>query len=222
MDNEKTDDVQCVVTCTHCGMQTGLSLKQLEGDKPLKCPACGAPFEIVAPPKAPRKAKRDYGRLIDDPIWGAYWRDRRAENGGGEWDAETTTAFITEIDKVNEDDVILATCTYCGTQTRVNTSVAEADKPVPCRVCGAPLEIESSDPWEKRVRERSKLVKCEKCGALTEMRNTYYVDGMRYCARCNELLPKGRLTWGKLALVALLILFTIIFFTFIVWEACTR
>ena len=109
------------------------------------------------------------------------------------------------IDKVNEDDVLLVLCTYCGTQTRVNPRAVEADKPVPCRMCGAPLKIELPDSWERRVRKRSKLVKCERCGALTEVRNTYYVDGMRYCARCNELSHKERSKWVYLVILALII-----------------
>ncbi len=70
MKNERTEgDVQYFVTCTYCGTQTGLSFKQLEGDKPLKCPTCGAPLKVV-PPRAkgrgePRtKIKREYGYLF--------------------------------------------------------------------------------------------------------------------------------------------------------------
>jgi hypothetical protein len=82
MKNEKDDDVQNFATCTYCGTQTGLSFKHLEGDKPLKCRACGAPLEVVPPAKPPekaKKAKRDFGRLIDDPVWGEYWRERRTD-----------------------------------------------------------------------------------------------------------------------------------------------
>lgn len=56
MKNERTeDDVPYFVTCTYCGTQTGLSLKRLEGDKPLKCRVCGAPFKVAPPPKKPPK-----------------------------------------------------------------------------------------------------------------------------------------------------------------------
>jgi rRNA maturation protein Nop10 len=59
MDKEKKaeDDFPYFATCTHCGMQTGFSLKQLECDEPLKCPACGAPLKIATPPKRPPKKK---------------------------------------------------------------------------------------------------------------------------------------------------------------------
>lgn len=68
MNGEKTDDdVQHFATCTYCGTQTGLSLKRLEGDKPLKCRTCGAPLKVVPPPKRPPKKRkkpgRDYGVL---------------------------------------------------------------------------------------------------------------------------------------------------------------
>lgn len=72
MNDEQTDNVPYFVTCTHCGMQTGLPLKQLEGDKPLKCRACGAPFKVVPPPAKGRgepqkKIKRDYGYYFTHP-----------------------------------------------------------------------------------------------------------------------------------------------------------
>lgn len=121
------------------------------------------------------------------------------------------------IDKVNEDDVLLVTCTYCGTQMPVNPHAVEADEPVPCRTCGAPLEIEVPDSWERRLRERSKLVKCGKCGALTEVRNTYYVDGIRYCARCNELLHKERSKWVYLIILTLIIGLTMAVVIFEFW-----
>jgi hypothetical protein len=54
--SERTeDDVPYFVTCTYCGTQTQLSLKQLESDKPLKCRTCGAPFKVVPPAKRPPK-----------------------------------------------------------------------------------------------------------------------------------------------------------------------
>ncbi len=56
MKSERTeDDVPYFVTCTYCGTQTQLSLKQLESDKPLKCRTCGAPLRVVPPPKRPPK-----------------------------------------------------------------------------------------------------------------------------------------------------------------------
>jgi DNA-directed RNA polymerase subunit RPC12/RpoP len=63
MDKEKANDVQYVVTCTYCGTQTGLSTKQLEENRPLKCRVCGAPLKIVPPPKrpAPKGEKRSSG-----------------------------------------------------------------------------------------------------------------------------------------------------------------
>jgi len=96
------------------------------------------------------------------------------------------------MDDGKDDAQYLVTCTYCGTQTRVNPRAVKGENLVTCRMCGAQLEIELPDSRERRVRKRSKIVKCEKCGALTEVRNTYYVDGVRYCARCNELLHAER------------------------------
>ena len=58
MDKEKADDVQYFVTCTYCGAQTGLSFKQLENNRPLKCRTCGAPLTIVPPPKRPAKKRK--------------------------------------------------------------------------------------------------------------------------------------------------------------------
>ena len=55
MQNEKAENGQTFATCTYCGTQTQLSLKQLESDKPLKCRTCGAPFKVVPPPKKPPK-----------------------------------------------------------------------------------------------------------------------------------------------------------------------
>ena len=58
MNDEQPDDAQYFVTCTYCGTQTQLSLKQAESDKPLKCRTCGAPFKVVPPPKKPVKKKK--------------------------------------------------------------------------------------------------------------------------------------------------------------------
>lgn len=67
MKNEKTDDdVQYFVTCTYCGTQTQLSLKQLEGDRPLKCRTCGAPFKVVPPKKPPKKPLKKRKKTFDD------------------------------------------------------------------------------------------------------------------------------------------------------------
>ncbi len=84
MKNEKAEgDVQYFATCTYCGMQTGLSLKQLESDEPLKCRACGAPLKVVPPrkrrPKKRKKSDRDYGALIAD----RYDYDRKLEEEKG-------------------------------------------------------------------------------------------------------------------------------------------
>lgn len=58
MQNERTEeDVPYFVTCTYCGTQTQLSLKQFESDKPLKCRVCGAPFKVVPPPERPPKKR---------------------------------------------------------------------------------------------------------------------------------------------------------------------
>ncbi|MGD8719057.1 MAG: hypothetical protein PVH29_09590 [Candidatus Zixiibacteriota bacterium] len=48
------DDVQYFVTCTYCGTQTQLALGQIESDRPLKCPACGASLKVVPPPPPPK------------------------------------------------------------------------------------------------------------------------------------------------------------------------
>ncbi len=67
MDNGKAeDDVQYFVTCTYCGTQTQLSLKQIENDRPLKCRTCGAPFRVVPPKKPPKKPVKKRKKPFDD------------------------------------------------------------------------------------------------------------------------------------------------------------
>lgn len=66
MDKRKPDDVSCLATCTYCGTQTKLSLRQFESDHLFKCPECGAPLKVVRPPAKRRgeprmKMKRYYG-----------------------------------------------------------------------------------------------------------------------------------------------------------------
>jgi len=63
------DDARHVATCAYCGTQTGLSFKQLENNRPLKCRTCGAPLKVVPPPSKGRgepqiKMKREYGYLF--------------------------------------------------------------------------------------------------------------------------------------------------------------
>jgi hypothetical protein len=60
MKNEKAEDVQYFVTCAYCGTQTGLSFKQLEDFKPLKCRMCGAPFIIEVPGKPTAEGDRKH------------------------------------------------------------------------------------------------------------------------------------------------------------------
>ncbi len=92
-----------------------------------------------------------------------------------------------------EDDVpYLATCTYCGTQTRVNLRALEGDKAATCRMCGAELEIDVPGYRKKRAWKETKLVKCARCGKPAVRRDVYYVDGKLYCAPCNELLHRER------------------------------
>lgn len=116
------------------------------------------------------------------------------------------------IDKVNEDNVLLETCTYCGTQTRVNPRAVEADKPVPCRMCGAPLKIELPDSRERRFRKRSEPVTCQICGTLAERRDVYYVDGILYCPLCNELSHRERNKRQQQTLMIMVIIGLIIAF----------
>lgn len=71
MNDEKAgDDVKHFATCMYCGTHTALSTKRLDRDKPLKCPKCGAPLEVVPPPKRPPKKRkkpgRDYGALMSE------------------------------------------------------------------------------------------------------------------------------------------------------------
>jgi predicted nucleic acid-binding Zn ribbon protein len=92
-----------------------------------------------------------------------------------------------------EDDVqYLATCTYCGTQTRVNLRALEGDKPATCRMCGAELEIDLPGYRKRRAWKETKLVECARCGKPAVRRDVYYVDGKLYCAACNELLHRER------------------------------
>lgn len=56
MDDGK-DSAQYFVTCRYCGTQTRLSFEQLEINRPVKCRVCGAPLEIVPPPKRPAKKR---------------------------------------------------------------------------------------------------------------------------------------------------------------------
>jgi hypothetical protein len=76
--NNADDGDVLVRTCEYCGTQTRYRLSELNGDEPLTCRACGAPLEGVSRRKA-KKAKREFGRLIDDPVWGVYWRERRTD-----------------------------------------------------------------------------------------------------------------------------------------------
>jgi DNA-directed RNA polymerase subunit RPC12/RpoP len=87
MGKEKPDHIQHFVTCAYCGTQTQLSLAQFDGDRPVKCPACGAPLRIVPPPPGSRgddqiKMKRDYGFLFADPWYDCAeqpYRDTKLE-----------------------------------------------------------------------------------------------------------------------------------------------
>jgi transcription elongation factor Elf1 len=111
------------------------------------------------------------------------------------------------MDNGKADDVpYLATCPFCGTQTRVALRASEEDEPVKCRMCGAPLEIELPDPRTKRVRKKPKPVECSQCGALTDVSNVYHVDGMLYCERCNELSHKEQDKWEQRVLLAAIII----------------
>ncbi len=77
----KADDSDVLVrTCEYCGTQTRYRLSDLSEDEPLTCRACGAPLEgVPRPRRKAKKAKREFGRLIDDPVWGVYWRERRTD-----------------------------------------------------------------------------------------------------------------------------------------------
>lgn len=81
MDNKKRNDDRHFATCTYCGTQTALSVKRVDGDKPVKCPKCGAPMEIVLPRSKRRgepqlKMKRDYGYDFTHPPWDDGIRDK--------------------------------------------------------------------------------------------------------------------------------------------------
>jgi hypothetical protein len=69
-----------VIYCTYCGTQSRFKLNEFTGDEPLTCRACGAPLEAIPKARGKRKKfKRAFGRLIDDPVWGVYWRERRTD-----------------------------------------------------------------------------------------------------------------------------------------------
>lgn len=76
MQNEKADDGQTFVTCTYCGTQTQLSLKQLESDRPLKCRMCGAPFVIEGRVKTTAaRGHKDFYRQCT--VCGGYFPKKR-------------------------------------------------------------------------------------------------------------------------------------------------
>jgi transcription elongation factor Elf1 len=124
---------------------------------------------------------------------------------------------------VNEkgDLPYLATCPFCGTQTRVALRASEEDEPVKCLMCGAPLEIELPDPRTERVRKKPRPVECSQCGALTDVSKIYYVDGMIYCEQCNELLARDQDKWERRIIMAAII-FGLIITVLIVAALATR
>lgn len=74
--NEADNGDVLAIYCAYCGAQSRFKLKELSGDEPLTCRACGAPLDAE---RTRKKAKRGFGRLIDDPVWGVYWRERRTD-----------------------------------------------------------------------------------------------------------------------------------------------
>jgi len=115
----------------------------------------------------------------------------------------------------------LATCPFCGTQTRVALRGLERDEPVKCCMCGAPLEIELPDPQTKRARKKPRPVECSQCGALTDVSKIYYVDGMIYCERCNELYHREQDKWERRIIMAAII-FGLIITVLVVAALATR
>jgi hypothetical protein len=80
--NEAENGDVLVISCKYCGTQSHFKSNEFSGDEALKCRACGAQLEAAPPPKARgkrKKIKRAFGRLIDDPVWGKYWRERRTD-----------------------------------------------------------------------------------------------------------------------------------------------
>jgi hypothetical protein len=77
------------ITCKRCAAQSRFNLKELKGDEPLTCRECGAPLEER---RKGKKAMRGSRRLIDDPVWGAYWRERRTDYV--EWVAKAIALII--------------------------------------------------------------------------------------------------------------------------------
>jgi transcription elongation factor Elf1 len=100
----------------------------------------------------------------------------------------------------------IATCPFCGTQTRVALRAPEEDAPVKCTMCGAPLEIELPEPRTKRVRKKPRPAKCSQCGVVTDVSRIYYFDGTVLCERCNESLARERDKWEQKVVVVGIIL----------------
>ncbi len=62
------------------------------------------------------------------------------------------------MDNRKPDDVsYLATCKYCGTQTRLSFNRVESDKPFICPECGARLEVVPPPAAQSRVEPRKKI-----------------------------------------------------------------
>ena len=64
------------ITCKYCGNLSRFKLKELIGDEPLTCSACGEPLEGR---RKEEKVKRASELLTKDPVWGVYWRERRTD-----------------------------------------------------------------------------------------------------------------------------------------------
>jgi predicted nucleic acid-binding Zn ribbon protein len=114
----------------------------------------------------------------------------------------------------------LATCQYCGTQTRIAPRTVGGDEPVKCEMCGAPLEVEVPDPRTKRIRKKPKPVKCSQCGVTTDVSHIYYVEGLIYCEQCNELDYRERDRWEQRALVVAIII-GLVAFAFLIFVLAT-
>lgn len=79
-EDEKSGAGTVTAPCLYCGTLSSVTPETPPESEALTRPLCRRPLKGVPRPK-PRekkeKAKCDFGRLVGDPVWAEYWRERR-------------------------------------------------------------------------------------------------------------------------------------------------